>query len=265
MNSWIESSLCQFGSSGLMANFEKLSKRSMFTQAKTAPRWSILLYPAYLHIADSVRSNRVLFQFLFGFRPLPASCFLGQYWDWTTLALKRVLDRQFRPGMTLLDMGTGPTGVLAIYAARRLRPAAVVAADHVAEVVAAAALQVESSGCKVRTVHSNLFGEIPEVFDCIVFNAPYLVNDRARRLGLMGKTIDAIRFGGGGDGCDTISRFLRSLPAHLSVEGWAALGVNHFHLAQANVAATIARSGLKLIQRLDMPFLQSSAYVLQRP
>ena len=236
----------------------------MRTQVESSTKWSIHLYPPYSRIAGWLRSNRAFFKLLFGFDPLPSSRPFGQYWDWTTLALKRVLDQQFRPGMILLDMGTGPTGVLAIYAARRLRPAAVVAADHVAEVVAAAALQVEFGGCKVRTVCSDLFDQIPEVFDCIVFNAPYFVNDRARRLGLMGTPIDEVRFSGGEDGCNTIRRFLQTLPAHLSEEGWAALGVNHFHLPQAIVEATIRRSGLNVVQRLDLPFVHSSAYVLQR-
>ena len=100
----------------------------MITQMISSTKWSTALYPAYSHLAESVRSNHTLFQAVFGFRPMNLSSHFSQYWDWSTLVLKRVLDQQFRPGMTLLDMGTGPVGVLAIYAVLHLKPETVVAA-----------------------------------------------------------------------------------------------------------------------------------------
>ncbi len=224
--------------------------------------WSPL-YRAYSRIAVSIRSNELVFQHLFGFPPLPAAQPFGQYWDWTTLALKKLLDRCLDPGMSMLDMGTGAAAVLAIYAARQLHPGAVVAADHVATVVAAAELHTQAYARSVRVVESDLFSNLPGKFDVIVFNAPYLIKDNAKRLGLMATEIDEIRFSGGLDGCTTIARFLTAVPCHLNANGFAALGINHFHLGETEVTRLICECGLKRKARIDLPLSRSSAYMLQ--
>ena len=71
-------------------------------------------YKIYSFIIHFVRSNKIIHKYLFGFSPHPDV--YGEYWDWTTLIIKKAIQKYLQPYMSLLDIGTGPVGVLAIFA-----------------------------------------------------------------------------------------------------------------------------------------------------
>lgn len=224
-------------------------------------RWG---YGAYRASIERVRRSPALFRLLFGFNVLP-DCIATGGWDWTTLVLCSVLRRSCTPATVLLDVGTGPSAVLACYAALRLGCREVWASDCLPWVIDAARRQVDKvHAATVQCACGDLFDATDRRFDLVVFNAPYLTRQRSENLGLLSGIWARERFDGGPDGCSTIRRFLALLPGHLAEGGIAALGVNTFHVSRPRVEELISRSDLRCVGTARAPFVRSRAYLLTR-
>ena len=222
------------------------------------------LYRVYGRVVRKVRSTEFIASLLFGFRPVLHGGLCSEYWDWTTVVLKRALQKYCSSDTSLLDLGTGPIGVLAIFCALKLRCKNVCACDHLAELLSIAETNARSCHVMVRFVRSDLFTDISERFDIIVFNPPYVDGDLGKKLGILSEALSEKRFSGGKDGCETIARFLSEAPLHLSEGGIAILGVNHYHVSRAQLNRLILHSDLVVKERIQSLFLQSSAYILQK-
>ena len=109
-------------------------------------------------------------------------------------------------GLRVLDMGTG-SGILAVYCARR--GADVTASDIDIEAIRALQLTCDRMGISIKLVTCDLFSKIPERFDIVVFNPPYLPSS----------TIGDRTTDGGEAGTEVISRFLSELTQHLVENG----------------------------------------------
>ncbi|MGA2240098.1 MAG: HemK2/MTQ2 family protein methyltransferase [Candidatus Bathyarchaeia archaeon] len=116
-------------------------------------------------------------------------------------------------GLRVLDMGTG-SGILATYCARR--GADVTASDIDIEAIRALQLTSDRMGISIKLVTCDLFSEIPERFDIVVFNPPYLPSS----------TIGDRTTDGGKHGTEVISRFLDELTQHLVGNGRGMLVVS---------------------------------------
>jgi release factor glutamine methyltransferase len=117
-------------------------------------------------------------------------------------------------GKGVLDLGTG-SGILGLFCA--LRGANVTVADIDEDAIHHAVRAAELAQVKVKPAVSDLFSNIRERFDSVLFNPPYLpsaaISDRA---------VD-----GGSAGTILIKRFLQDLPSHLKREGVAFLLVSN--------------------------------------
>ena len=109
-------------------------------------------------------------------------------------------------GLRVLDMGTG-SGILAVYCARR--GADVTASDIDIEAIRALQLTCDRMGISIKLVTCDLFSKIPERFDIVVFNPPYLPSS----------TIGDRTTDGGEAGTEVISRFLSELTQHVVENG----------------------------------------------
>lgn len=111
----------------------------------------------------------------------------------------------------VLDMGTG-SGIQAITAAKKKEVKSVVAADINSEALkfAEAAAVKEGVNGKVMFVKSDLFSNIKGVFDTIIFNPPYLPQDK----GIVDEAIY-----GGRKGYETLQRFISSCRDYLKEDG----------------------------------------------
>ncbi|MBM3291106.1 methyltransferase [Candidatus Bathyarchaeota archaeon] len=100
----------------------------------------------------------------------------------------------------VINIGTG-TGVQALTAARKNEVSKVVATDISINAISVVKELVERNGFsdKVTIIESDLFNNIYEKFDWIIFNAPYLPSEKA----LVDSTFD-----GGKTGKEVIERFL---------------------------------------------------------
>lgn len=108
----------------------------------------------------------------------------------------------------VLDMGTG-TGILALAAAKNKKARSVTAADVNREAVLYVLDVCMNEGMPITVVQSDLFENIEEKFDTIIFNPPYLPND-----GSSDKALD-----GGKEGYEVIERFLTDAKNHLRSKG----------------------------------------------
>lgn len=112
---------------------------------------------------------------------------------------------------TVLDMGTG-SGIQAITAAKKKEVESVVAADinsQALEFAAAAAVKEGVAG-KIKFVKSDLFSNVKGTFDTIIFNPPYLPQDK----GIVDEAIY-----GGKKGYETLQRFISSCCDYLKDYG----------------------------------------------
>lgn len=228
-----------------------------FARAKWMPR---VLMRIYAGVVVVIRRNRCLFRLLFGFWP-PTVC-KGQLWDWTTIQLRRAMARRVASGASLLDMGTGPVAVLGIWASRE-RGCAVLAVDHVAEVVKGAGSAVRLAGAPVKVLESSLFQAVDGLFDVIVFNAPYIDEKSGVRLGLLDSDLARKRWGGGEDGLETVERFLADAHRHLAAGGEILLGVNLFYVLDSMVRERIEVKGWRLARVWTNRMTRAAVYALR--
>jgi methylase of polypeptide subunit release factors len=217
-------------------------------------------YRLYARAAQRLRSQRAVYRLLFGH--WPARELRGQLWDWTTLALAAAMRRQVRPDSRVLDMGTGPAGVLAVYAKHRLGCAHACGVDHLPELLPTAAATAAQCGVEVDFRHSTLFSAVEERFDVIAFNAPYIPVDEGWRLGALQDLTQERRWGGGITGLDTVQRFLREASGHLLADGRILLGVNHVYLSPEVVREAVVGAGLQEFGTITHRLSRSSAYLL---
>jgi methylase of polypeptide subunit release factors len=217
-------------------------------------------HQAYSRAINRFRANPRIYRLLFGH--WPARGLKGQLWDWTTLALASALRRHVRPGSSVLDVGTGPAGVLAIYAKCRLSCGRAYGVDHVPELLRSAAATAEQGGVKVEFSCSQLFTALGGRFDVIAFNAPYIPVSEGRRLGVLRSASDERRWGGGDTGLETIDHFLKQAPDHLTPSGRILLGVNHFYLRPEAVRLSIEAAHLPELDRIHHRLSRACVYVL---
>ncbi|MEM0230833.1 MAG: methyltransferase [Candidatus Woesearchaeota archaeon] len=115
----------------------------------------------------------------------------------------------------VLDVGTG-SGILAIAAAANPKVREVVASDINPEALKLARKNALQNGVQIRTVLSDLFERIPGMFDFIIFNPPYLPEEKNAE-----KDMLEMALCGGKRGYETIERFISELPQHLNRDGLA--------------------------------------------
>jgi release factor glutamine methyltransferase len=110
----------------------------------------------------------------------------------------------------VLDMGTG-SGILAIKAAQTKSTREVIAADLNQNAVNQLKQTIKDKYLsKITPIQSNLFENITGTFDLIIFNAPYLPQD---------KGIEDLALYGGKKGYETIQEFLKQASSHMQQDG----------------------------------------------
>lgn len=112
---------------------------------------------------------------------------------------------------SVLDMGTG-SGIQAVAAALKPDVEYVLAADINPEAVEAAKGRATHAGVisKMRFLVSDLFTNVKERFDWIIFNPPYLPSEG---------DVEDQTWAGGENGGETIKRFLLEATSHLVLGG----------------------------------------------
>jgi len=118
--------------------------------------------------------------------------------------LKKYVEKYVKKGMKILDIGTG-SGIQAETAIKK--GAKVLASDINQESVDF----VNKKG--IKTIQSNLFKDIKGKFDLIIFNPPYLPNDKRE------DEQSSISTTGGKKGYEIIEKFLKEVKKYLNENG----------------------------------------------
>jgi release factor glutamine methyltransferase len=101
---------------------------------------------------------------------IPPKVFHPGFFSSTKLLLRYITKANLK-NKTLLELGAG-SGLLSVYAARK--GASVVASDISSVATQCINANAEDNKVKIRTIHSNLFDNIPQQkFDFILINPPY--------------------------------------------------------------------------------------------
>ncbi len=114
-----------------------------------------------------------------------------------------------KKGATVLDLGCG-SGIQGINAASE-GASQVLCADINKQALKCAEFNAQNLGFSetIETRETNLFKEIPESFDCIIFNPPYVPSE----------TVKHLDTDGGKRGRETLNRFLIEFGGHLNKKG----------------------------------------------
>ncbi|MBI4162993.1 MAG: methyltransferase [Candidatus Aenigmarchaeota archaeon] len=134
------------------------------------------------------------------------------YPDEDTILLAETLQQLFIDDKSVLEIGCG-SGLISILLAKNN---AVTAVDVNEDAVKATQENAKTNNVEIKAIKSDLFAEIgQEIFDIIIFNAPYLApDDLDKYLGKERKNfIDD----------NVIERFLKQLTGHLRNDGFAIL------------------------------------------
>lgn len=143
--------------------------------------------------------------------------------------LQKVVRQEVRSTDRVLDMGTG-SGIQAITASEVSND--VTAADINPECIE------QLNNPKIKTVLSNLFENIEDKFDLILFNPPYLPRDPDE------PEDSALATTGGEKGSEIIEAFLQQAKNHLNPDGrilllYSSLSGNTEEIAKANYSFKI--------------------------
>ena len=130
--------------------------------------------------------------------------------------------RRIKPGMRVLDIGTG-SGALAVSIAKLAPGAQVTAVDISDAALRIAKGNAERNGAQVRFVRSDCFAALEgETFDVIVSNPPYISGEEMKTLMPEVCMEPELALYGGEDGLDFYRRISREAGAYLT-EGGALL------------------------------------------
>lgn len=126
---------------------------------------------------------------------------------------------EFLSTCSLLDMGAG-SGYLG-FEANKLGVGQILMVDINPDSVSYMKSIVESEDLLCRVLESDLFTNVHESFDIIVFNTPYLPDEESSSQALASQ--NALSLHGGPVGNEVAIRFVKALPEHLNKYGVALL------------------------------------------
>ncbi len=185
-----------------------------------------------------------------------------------SLLLAKAVENIRLKSKKILDMGCG-SGFLSILMAKDNN---VTAADINEEAVKAAKENAARNNVKLRALQSDLFSDIHEIFDIIVFNPPYLpepfsfaickerssLRSQRSKASLQKKNPrekESIQWDGGRSGRDAIEKFIRQAKSHLNKNGKILLLISSL-TGEKEVIGLFEKNGFKagIIAREKIPW-----------
>lgn len=173
-----------------------------------------------------------------------------------------LLARDLPPTTAVLDMGCG-SGVLGLTLAAERPTWQITLADVSPDALALAGENAGALGLSnVTRVCGDLFAGLPDPFDGIVANLPYV--PEAERATLSREVLHdpALALFGGPDGLDVIRRFIPGAFARLTPGGWLALEIGHRQAAA--VTSLLEEAGFTTIEvRSDLSGIPRFPFALK--
>jgi release factor glutamine methyltransferase len=206
-----------------------------------------------------LRRNKLLTRLIFGVRTLSND---DIHWDFTTIVLRKALKQGVSSNPRILEIGTGPYAILAIYLYRKGH-SRIVANDINKDYVESALKTVACNGADLAVVHSDLFSNIAGDFDIILFNSVYIPYRKGKELMLNSVHQSEKHWCGGNAGTETIERFLKNAGAYLSRDGAIFLGFNPHYLSESRVRQIVKFNKYKVRRKVKCRFIPSTVLILK--
>lgn len=147
---------------------------------------------------------------------------------------------KYAKGKTILDVGTG-CGIQAIIAAKN-GAKKVVGIDKNPDAIENARLNAKQNNANCEFFLSDLFSNVNEKFDLIIFNPPYLPTTHEEKI----KGPLNLAFDGGVTGRETLELFLKQYKNYLNENGFALVLESSLSGIEGNVLEEIKIGGERL-------------------
>ena len=196
--------------------------------------------------------------FKIDFKPVKKGAY---YFDMTTLVLTKLVLREINKDNRVLDMGTGTSSIIGLTIWKQCG-CYVVCSDINPEIVSMAQENVEFNQAPIQVKHSNLFENIEEDFDVVVFNPPYVPTKKGTMSNLS-KQFQS-QWDGGEDGSVIVKQFLDELQQiKRSVRVY--VGVNYWYLPKEKFLPMIEiKKDLKLRKIYRHAFLPIEVFIIEK-
>ena len=196
--------------------------------------------------------------FKIDFKPVKKGTY---YFDMTTLVLTKLVLREINKDNRVLDMGTGTSSIIGLTLWKQCG-CYVVCSDINPEIVSMAQENVEFNQAPIQVKHSNLFENIEEDFDVVVFNPPYVPTKKGTMSNLS-KQFQS-QWDGGEDGSVIVKQFLDELQqVKRSVKVY--VGINYWYLPKEKFLPMIEiKKDLKLRKIYRHTFLPIEVFIIEK-
>ena len=196
--------------------------------------------------------------FKIDFKPVKKGAY---YFDMTTLVLTKLVLGEINKDDRVLDMGTGTSSIIGLTLWKQC-DCYVVCSDINPEIVSMAQENVEFNQAPIQVKHSNLFENIEEDFDIVVFNPPYVPTKKGTMSNLS-KQFQS-QWDGGEDGSVIVKQFLDELQQiKRSVKAY--VGVNYWYLPKEKFLPMIEiKKDLKLRKIYRHTFLPIEVFIIEK-
>ena len=157
-----------------------------------------------------------------------------------------------KEGERILEIGPG-SGVVSIHCAKN--GCSVTAADVNPHAVECTILNSKRNDVDITVLHSDLYEKVDGIFDCIVFNLPYLPVDEEGEL--------EKAWSGGSDGIGPLPGLLEGSDEHLDPNGRIVIVVSSL-MDQDRLTGLISRYDVKVTGELPLFFEKLSVLELRK-
>jgi methylase of polypeptide subunit release factors len=225
-----------------------------------------LLMEANGLIRKIIFSRRIFIRMIFGV-DVVTSPNVQSYCEWGTILIRIIMKQYIRPGIRLLEIGTGAHATLAIFAKKNFPDVSVLATDILAERISSAKKTAAKNGVDIEFAVSDMFEQIEGRYELIIFNPPAIPSHELEELGFKPRYYPDLgsrrcwSSDGGIDGLDVIRTFLNGISKHLTRGGQVIIAVNPIHCSTDEMHQLCQQSGLKF-KHIHHFLRISNAYVL---
>ena len=196
--------------------------------------------------------------FKIDFKPVKKGAY---YFDMTTLVLTKLVLGEFIKEDRVLDMGTGTSSIIGLTLWKQCG-CYVVCSDINPEIVSMAQKNVEFNQAPIQVKHSNLFENIEEDFDIVIFNPPYVPTKKGI-ISNLSKQFQS-QWDGGEDGSVIVKQFLDEFQqVKRSVRAY--VGINYWYLPKEKFLPMIEmKKDLKLRKIYRHTFLPIEVFIIEK-
>ena len=221
------------------------------------------IYKLFMPFRNRVASSRLLIRLLFSVK-VPSE--ISVDFDMTTLVIKYAINKEIKSKCRVFEMGVGTGALISISNAKRFNSVAF-GADISERRVLQSQYISRLNNVQEEFVVSDLFCNVTEEYDYIIFNPPYVPSSVGEFLELdrfNESYDDGLAWHGGVDGMDVINSFLANATKHLNPNGRILLGVQGLYITRKGIDDCLKEKPLKIKFIYKLPLLTSVVYLLDR-